>query len=194
MRHLCVAVALFTALAAPALAASSAALPYNLTFSPNLSTTANTGTVKGTFGGVPVTGAYTGTSTSGTFTLTASGKTFASGTYTCGGSGCAFTGTVAGKSVTGMSLTSSAFVTGTGKATSGVFPNHGAWVSAVAGWANANLSGSQRGQIVSAAARIEGSQASNGRGGSPGGRAGDSPSGRGGESSGGGHGEGHSGR
>jgi len=47
-----------------------------------------------------------------------------------------------------------------GKATSSAFPNHGAWVSAVTNWANTNLSGSQRGHIVSSAAKIEGPLAS----------------------------------
>jgi hypothetical protein len=36
------------------------------------------------------------------------------------------------------------------------FATHGAWVSTVAHWAQANLSPSQRGEIVSAAAGIEG--------------------------------------
>jgi hypothetical protein len=48
------------------------------------------------------------------------------------------------------------------------FSTHGAWVSTVAQWANANLSRDQRGQVVSAAARIEGPQASNGQAGGQG--------------------------
>jgi len=118
-----------------------------------------------TFGGVPVTGTITGTSSSGTMTLLADGKVFATGTYTCS-STCSFTGTVAGKTVTGMTLTSSSSKLGTtlsttGAALSSAFPNHGAWVSAVGKWAKANdLTGRQRGEIVSAAAKIEGPQAS----------------------------------
>ena len=75
---------------------------------------------------------------------------FVSGTYTCSGGVCTFTGTtLLGKSVT-FTMTST---TGT---VSGLFATHGAWVSAVANWANTHLSGQQIGQVVSEAARIEG--------------------------------------
>jgi hypothetical protein len=48
-----------------------------------------------------------------------------------------------------------------GKATSSAFQNHGSFVSAVSDWAKSNnLSGKQRGEIVSSAAKIEGPLAS----------------------------------
>ena len=171
MRCGILAVSIVAALVVPGFAASSAALPYDLKLSaPLTSMTSQSKVVNGsTFGGVPVTGTVNGTSTSGTMNLFADGKPFVTGSYSCN-SGCTFTGTVAGKTVSGMSLgTASSFTgkapstatTAMGKATSSVFPNHGAWVSAVSGWAkNTNLSGSQRGQIVSSAAKIEGSLAS----------------------------------
>jgi hypothetical protein len=42
---------------------------------------------------------HIGNSSSGTLTLTVKGKTFVEGTYSCSSSGCAFTGTMAGKHV-----------------------------------------------------------------------------------------------
>ncbi len=78
--------------------------------------------------------------------MTVAGQTFASGTYTCSGGSCTYTGTtLAGKSV-------SFSMTGTTGTLSGLFPNHGAWVSTVAGWANSHLSGSTKGAVVSQAA------------------------------------------
>jgi hypothetical protein len=170
MRYGILVVSIVLAFSVSAFAASSAALPYDLKLSaPLTSTSSQSKVVNGsTFGGVPVTGTVQGTTTSGTLNLFADGKLFATGTYSCS-SGCAFTGTIAGKSVSGMSLSTASSFTGKtpstattamGKATSSAFPNHGAWVSAVSGWANANLSGSHRGQIVSSAAKIEGSLAS----------------------------------
>lgn len=144
MRYLLVAV-LVAALAIPAVAAKPVyALVYNLTFNSD-------GTITGTFGGIPVSGTWSG----GTWTLTIDGMTFASGTYTCNGT-CTFTGTtVAGVSGT-FTFTSSASAsapTGTTSGqTSGVFSNHGAWISAVTKWAYTNLTGVRRGQIISAAA------------------------------------------
>ena len=171
MRYGILIVSIVLAFSVSAFAASSAALPFDLKLSaPLTSTSSQSKVVNGsTFGGVPVTGTVQGTTTSGTLNLSADGKPFVAGTYSCNSGGCAFTGTVAGKSVSGMSLgTASSFTgktpstatTAMGKATSSAFPNHGAWVSAVSGWANTNLSGSQRGQIVSSAAKIEGSLAS----------------------------------
>jgi hypothetical protein len=143
-------------------AASSAALPYDLQLASPLGTIAKTDQVLSgsTFGGVPVTGSVKGSSTTGTMTLFADGKLFASGTYSCNAGGCTFSGTVAGKTVTGMNLGTATHLSGVGKATSSAFPNHGAWVSAVTDWAKANLSGKQKGEIVAAASRIEGPQAS----------------------------------
>jgi hypothetical protein len=64
-----------------------------------------------------------------------------------------------------FSFTSSSLMgTKIGTVQLGQFATHGAWVSTVADWAQANLSPSQRGEIVSAAAGIEGLLASNGHG------------------------------
>jgi hypothetical protein len=162
----CIATLVF-ALVVPGLAATSAALPYDVRLSAPLGPLPSTVGVRAgsTFGGVPVTGTVSGTTTSGSLSLFTDGRLFASGTYTCNAA-CTFSGTIAGKTVTGMTLsvsrsgfTASAF-TVAGKAISGTFPNHGAWVSAVSNWANGNLSGVQRGRIVSGAARIEGPLAS----------------------------------
>jgi hypothetical protein len=167
MRYIVFGVAVLSALVVPGFAASSAALPFDLRLSAPLGPVPSTVGVKpgSTFGGVPVTGTVSGTATSGSLDLFTDGRLFASGTYACN-SACTFSGTIAGKTVTGMTLsasrsgfTASAF-TVAGKAISGRFPNHGAWVSAVSNWASANLSGLQRGRIVSAAARIEGPLAS----------------------------------
>jgi hypothetical protein len=171
MRYRILVVAIVLALSGSAFAVSSAALPYDLTLSaPLTSVSSQSKVVNGSrFGGVPVTGTVQGTTTAGTLNLLTDGKPFATGTYACGSGGCTFTGTVAGKSVSGMSLTTASSFTGKttstattamGKATSNAFPNHGAWVSAVSGWAKSNLSSSQRGQIVSSAAKVEGTRAS----------------------------------
>ncbi len=163
MRHLLLIALLIGSLAtAQGYAASSAALPYDLQLSSPLGALPKTAQVLSgsTFGGVPVTGSIKGSSTTGTMNLFADGKLFASGTYSCNSGGCTFTGTVAGKTVTGMNLGTASRLSGMGKATTSAFSNHGAWVSAVTDWANANLSGKQRSEIVSAAAKIEGPQAS----------------------------------
>ena len=148
MRHTVFIVTLVFALVVPGFAAANAALPYDLRLSAPLGPLPSTVGVKAgsTFGGVPVTGTVSGTTASGNVSLLTNGRLFASGTYACN-SACTFSGTIAGKTVTG-------------KAVSGAFPNHGAWVSAVSNWANDNLSSVQRGRIVSAAARIEGPLAS----------------------------------
>ena len=171
MRYGILVVSIVLAFSVSGFAASSAAVAYDLSLSaPLTSISSQSKVVSGsTFGGVPVTGTVQGTTTSGTLNLFADGKSFATGTYTCSSGGCTFTGTVAGKSVSGMKLgTASSFTgktpstatTAMGKVTSSAFPNHGAWVSAVSNWANANLADSRRGQIVSSAAKIEGPLAS----------------------------------
>ncbi len=170
MRYGIFAVSIVLAFSVSGFAASSGALPYDLSLSaPLTSISSQSKVVTGsTFGGVPVTGTVKGTTTSGTLNLFADGKPFVTGTYSCS-SGCTFSGTIAGKTVSGISLsTASSFngktpstaTTAMGKATSSAFPNHGAWVSAVSNWANTNLTGTQRGQIVSSAAKIEGPLAS----------------------------------
>ncbi len=157
MRQCRIIIVLVASFALPALAASSAALPYNLTFS--------SGAISGsTFGGLTMTGTYTGT-TSGNWTLTVSGQVFGTGTYACAGSTCTFTGTLAGKSVTFTLPLSSLSGSKTGTLTISAFSTHGAWVSAVAQWAKTHLRGADRGKVISAAARIEGALASNGRNG-----------------------------
>ncbi len=156
MRHALLAVALVVGLAAPGFAKASAAIPFGLTFTG----TNTSGTISGTFGGVPVTGTYS----NGTWTLMVDGKVFATGTYSCSSS-CTFTGTtLAGKPITFSFTSSSLTGTKTGTLSLSPFANHGAWVSAIAQWANANLTQKQRGLIVSAAARIEGRLAANGNG------------------------------
>jgi len=158
MRQLRLIIVLVAGFALPALAAApNAALPFNLTFS--------SGAISGsTFGGLTITGTYTGT-TSGKWTLTVSGQVFGTGTYACAASTCIFTGTLAGKSVTFPLPLSSLSGSKTGTLTISAFPTHGAWVSAVAHWANIHLSEADRGKVISAAARIEGALASNGRNG-----------------------------
>ena len=77
--------------------------------------------------------------------MTVAGQTFASGKYSCGGGSCSFTGsTLAGKNL-------SFSMTGTSGTLSGLFANHGGWVSTVAGWAH-NLSAGTKGGVVSQAA------------------------------------------
>ncbi len=154
MRYALIAIALVVGFATPGVAKASAALPFDLTFTG----TNTSGTISGTFGGVPVTGTYSNR----TWTLIVDGKVFATGTYSCS-STCAFSGmSLSGKSVTFSFTSSSLTGTKTGTLSLRPFANHGAWVSAVAQWANANLSQHQRGLIVSAAARIEGQLAAQG--------------------------------
>ncbi len=156
MRYALLAVALVVGLATPGLAKASAALPFDLTFTG----TNTSGTISGTFGGLPVTGTYS----NGTWTLMVDGKVFATGTYSCS-SACTFTGTrLAGKPIAFIFTSSSLTGTKTGTLSLSPFATHGAWVSTVAQWANANLSQKHRGLIVSAAARIEGPLAAQGHG------------------------------
>lgn len=153
MRHIMLLALVLVLGGVPGTAGSNAGLPYTLTFSPAPGVLLTTGAVRGTFGGVPVTGMYSGGSTAGTLNLIVGGKLFASGTYLCR-SGCAFTGMVAGTSLTGensLALTGRSTLTSPGKATSSAFPSRDAWVLAVTGWAHANLIGRERGQIILAA-------------------------------------------
>lgn len=149
MRYLIAALVVAMSLAVPAGAHPKAGFPYKLTF-------AGDGTITGTFGGVPVTGTYSG----GTFVLMVDGQTFASGTYACNGGGCTLTGTQllgASKSFTFTSTSLSATASGS---LNGLYSTHGAWVSGVAKWAKANLTTMRVGQIVRAAASIQGKNAS----------------------------------
>ncbi len=88
-----------------------------------------------------------------TTTVKLDGQVFASGPSSCSSS-C--TWTVANKSVT-VTSTMVSSLTSTAEGWTGLaaaFPTHGAWVSAVAHWANTNpmLTGRDVGQIVSEAA------------------------------------------
>jgi len=153
MSRLLSVILLVAILSIPGWAASTAvALPYNLVLSPRPTSSVSTGTLIGQFGGVPVAGTYTGNSSSGTLTLTVKGTTFAEGTYSCSSSGCAFTGTVAGKHVAAVTMPG---LSGVGQATSSVFPNREAWLSAVSDWANTHFSSDQVASIVSAAASVK---------------------------------------
>jgi len=150
VRHVLVTAVLAMSLVASGavLAGSSSTLPYTLSSPPtklsNSTFTASLGGVEGTIT----------TTSSGGWRIMVGGQTFGSGTYMCSGGACTFTGAMLlGKAVT-FTMTST---TGT---LSGLFTTHGAWVSAVAQWANTHLSGQQIGQVVSAAARIEGLLAS----------------------------------
>jgi hypothetical protein len=142
MRYLLLAALLAVSFATPGFAQQSGTLSYSLS-NPPTSAPATKTSFDATLGGV--TGTIT-MNTNGTWTMSVAGQTFASGTYTCGGGSCSFSGTtLSGKSLS-FSLTNT---TGT---LTGLFPNHGAWVSTVAGWANGHLSGRNRGDVVSQAA------------------------------------------
>ncbi len=162
MRNLVLVAVLVASLSLPVFANASAALPFSLRFQG----TTSSGTISGTFGGEEVSGTYS----NNTWTLTVFEKPFATGTYSCSNSGCTFTDlTLLGKSIA-FSLPSVSLTTKAGSMTVtealslSQFTNHGAWVSAVANWANTHLTGRQIGQAVSAAARIEGKEASEGKG------------------------------
>jgi hypothetical protein len=162
LRRLILVILLGAVLAVPGVAAATAAaLPYNLVLSPRPTSSPSTGTIVGQFGGVPVAGAYRGNSASGTLTLTVKGPTFAEGTYSCADSGCAFTGAVAEKRVSAVTMSS---LSGVGQATSSAFPNREAWVSAVSDWANTHLGADQLASIVSAAASVKMTQTLNEQG------------------------------
>lgn len=155
------AAVLGAALAIPGGAAASVALPYNLTLSPRPGSVAGSGTVTGKFGGIPVTGAYSGSLSEGTLTLTVDGAPLAAGTYVCAASACSFTGTVVDRRVASMSM--SPGLSAAGRAVSSAFPSHDAWVSAVAGWATARLGADQAWRILSAAASADVAQTAGGR-------------------------------
>ncbi len=146
MRHTLLVTLLVMSLAAPGFASATAALPVS-GFTVNSSTGVVSGT--GTFGGVQ----GTITTSGSTWSMTVDGVTFASGTFTCGGGGCTFTGKVVGSSTTFSFTTNKSLGTIT-NATG--FTTHGGWVSTVANWANKHLTGQQIGDVVSSAAKIEG--------------------------------------
>jgi hypothetical protein len=96
--------------------------------------------------------ASTAVASSGTLTLTVKGKTFVEGKYSCSSSGCAFTGTMAGKRVAAVTTPG---LSGVGQATSSVSSTREAWLSAVSDWANTHFSSDQVASIVSAAASVK---------------------------------------
>ena len=151
MRYVLLGIFLITALALPAFAEPSA-LPFALTLASPLGSSWHKDEVRSgsKFGGVSVTGNIIGTSTKGTLTLYAGGRLFILGRYSCASGGCNLNGAVAGKSVSPMRLTSGGWLSDTGNAVSAAFPTRGAWVAAVTEWANANLTGAQRAQVISA--------------------------------------------
>ncbi len=138
MRYLLLGALLVVSTAVFGLAASSSALPYQFGSGSPPSTL--------TLGGVTGTLTWNGSN----WTMTVGGQTFATGTF----SGGTFTVT----SLLGSSC--SPCTSTTGLLSLGQFPTHGGWVSAVADWANSNLSGQMIGQVVSQAAKIEGPLAS----------------------------------
>jgi hypothetical protein len=146
------AVLVVVAVLIPGWAASSAALPYNLVLSPKPSPSSSTGMVIGQFGGVPVTGAYSGDASSGSLILNVKGMAFVVGRYSCSNFGCVLTGLVSGKVVTAMAMTS---LGGVGQAGSSAFPNREAWVSTVTDWATTHLGRDQVTGIASAASGVE---------------------------------------
>jgi len=147
MRYLLLAALLVVSLAVPGFAQQSGTLSFSLGNPP---TTLSATSFGATIGGVK--GTVT-TTAGGAWTMTVAGQTFASGTYTCGGGSCSFSGTT----LSGKNLSFS--LTNTSGTLTGLFANHGAWVSTVANWANGHLSGRNRGDVVS--------QASGGKGHDP---------------------------
>lgn len=148
MRHLFVVGLLVTLVAMPAVvvAQSNSSLPVSGTM-----------TSAGTLNGKTTIGGVTGTVTSsgGSWTMTVGGMTFASGTYSCSGGSCSYTGTVVGSTRTFNFTTN--HTTGAITAATG-FSTHGAWVSTVAHWAGSHQSGLAAagmtpGQVVSSAAK-----------------------------------------
>jgi len=145
VRYLLLAAALVVVVAA-SVTAQSGTLSYTLNSPPTHGTTS--ATFNATIGGVHGTITTTPTTTTkGQWTMTVDGKTFASGTYACGGGSCRFYGGMLAGKRASFSMTK------TNGTLPGLFANHGAWVSTVAHWANKNLSsGENRGQVVSQAA------------------------------------------
>jgi hypothetical protein len=156
MARRCLVVVLLTALCGTVWAAGPDALPYNLVFSPRPGTVPSTGTVVGQFGGVPVGGRYSGNSFSGTVAYAARDMAFAEGAYTCGASGCAFTGTLAGQRVSMQQST----LSGIGQATSSLFPNRDRWMALVSNWAAGHLSAQDAASVTAAASHVDMQQGS----------------------------------
>lgn len=150
MRHLFTIGLLVTLVAMPAvvLAQPNSTLPVSGTMT-------STGTLNGTTRIGGVTG--TVTSSGGAWTMTVAGATFATGTYSCSGGSCSYTGIVVGSTRTFGFTTNS--TKGTISGATG-FSTHGAWVSTVAHWSGGNkaalaAAGTSVGHTVSDAARFD---------------------------------------
>jgi opacity protein-like surface antigen len=159
MRHLFIVGVAVTLMAVPAVVlAQVSALPVSVTVS-------GTGTLSGTTTGGGVTG--TMTSSGGNWTMTVSRITFASGTYSCSGGSCTYTGMVVG-STRSFSFTTNGTTGAIGAATG--FSTHGAWVSTVAHRSGTNqaalaAAGVAPGSVVSSAAKDPAATHGNGGGG-----------------------------
>ncbi|GEM_PF-5990778 len=161
MRSALLSTVLIVALAAPGLAASTAA---NANVSYQFGPGSPPGTL--TLGGVTGTLSWSGSN----WTMTVAGQTFAKGTYDSG------TGVFTVTSMPGLSsCLSSCTATTSALTLTGqlAFTTHGAWVSAVANWANSHpgalqTAGLTVGDIVSAAAKDSphGAAQANGKAGS----------------------------
>jgi hypothetical protein len=133
--------------APPALGQGTVALPYTLVLSYALpSIFPSTAAIQqgSQFGGVPVQGSISGTSNSGTLTLTADGKSFAQGNYSCSNGSCFFSGIMAGKTITNnlglgqMSGLRTSSNTIKDSASGGAFRTQGDWNAAANQWAQDN--------------------------------------------------------
>jgi hypothetical protein len=157
-RALVFAAVLAVAVGLPVIAYSrDGTIPLDLTFTTPEEDEGN-GTINGTFGGVPVTGTFTGDEDSGDWILTVDGQPFSSGTYTCGDGGCVFTATTLMDRPRTFEFTTSGLNGTSTGSLQGLFRNHGGWVSTVARWANTNLGPGRVGKIVSSAARLGGAK------------------------------------
>jgi len=130
------------------------AMPAVVLAQPNGALSVSGTPTSGILNGTTTIGGVTGTMTSsgGSWTMTVGGATFASGTYTCGGGSCTYTGTVVGSTrhvSFSINTTTGAITAATG------FPTHGAWVSTVAHWGAGNRAalGGNIGHTVSSAAK-----------------------------------------
>jgi hypothetical protein len=146
-RMLVILALVLSVLTPPALGQGTVALPYTLILSHALTSIfPSTAAIQqgSQFGGVPVQGSISGTTTSGTLTLTADGKNFAQGNYSCSSGGCFFSGTMAGKTIpnnlglgqmSGLGTFSSTIKD---SASGGAFRTQGDWNAAVNQWAQDN--------------------------------------------------------
>jgi hypothetical protein len=148
LRALAVLALMLSFVAPPAFGQGAVSLPYTLILSTALTWIyPSTAAIQqgSRFGGVPVQGSIYGTSNSGTLILTADGKNFAQGNYTCSNErGCYFSGTMAGKTITGnlglgqMSGLGASTSTIKDSASGGAFRTQGDWNAAVIQWTQDN--------------------------------------------------------